>query len=260
MDNPFDAATTSYSRVRPGYPAEALNLLLAAPSGAVRVSADVGAGTGKMTLQLLERGLDVRVVEPAEAMRAQLARACDEAGHRVDGERLDVLATTGEETGLESESVDLVVYAQSWHWLDPERAGDEAARILRPGGAVGAVWNQMDVTVPWVHRLTRIMRSGDVHRVDDPPRFGEHFEEPTLVAVAWEDRVTPEALMELGTTRSSYLRSDLANREHMQANLRWYLFEELGFTPGREVTVPYSTLVWTARISGEVGGCSPKYY
>ena len=102
------------------------------------------------------------------------------------------------------------------------------------------------MSTPWVHRLTRIMRSGDVHRPENPPVFGEAFETPRLALVPWTDRMTPEALLELGTTRSSYLRQDRAGRERMQANLRWYLYEHLGHAPGEPVEIPYTTLVWTA--------------
>ena len=68
-------------------------------------------------------------------------------------------AASAEATGLTDGTLDLVVFAQSWHWVDPLRAAAEAARILTPGGVLVAVWNQMEVSIPWVHRLTRIMRS-----------------------------------------------------------------------------------------------------
>ena len=108
------------------------------------------------------------------------------------------------------------------------------------------VWNQLDVTIPWVHRLTRIMRSGDVHRPDRPPLLNSQWSQPVLERFDWEDETTPEEILELGTTRSSYLHSTLAGREKMQANLRWYLYEHLGFAPHSTVILPYFTLVWTA--------------
>ena len=156
-----------------------------------------------------------------------------------------------EATGLPDASFDIVVFAQSWHWVDSERAGIEAARILAPGGVLGIVWNQMDVSVPWVHRLTRIMRSGDVHRADRPPMPGGGFAPMRLTQVVWEDVMTPEQVLTLGTTRSSYIRSSEAGRDRMQANLRWYLYRHLGYAPGQEVTIPYTTLVWVGEREGE---------
>lgn len=200
------------------------------------LAADIGAGTGKMSALLAGEGLDVRAVEPSAAMRAQ-ARP-----HPL----ITQVAATAEDTGLGTASCDLVVYAQSWHWVDPAAAGAEAVRILKPGAPLVIVFNQMDVTAQWVHRLCRIMRSGDVHRADRPPRPAG-FAPPVLERFWWEDRMAPEQILELGTTRSSYLRADAARRRAMQDNLRWYLYEHLGHRADQEITIPYSTLVWTTR-------------
>ena len=47
---------------------------------------------------------------------------------------------------------DLVSYAQSFHWTDPERALAEAFRVLKPGGVLAAWWNRHDTRVPWFAR------------------------------------------------------------------------------------------------------------
>lgn len=279
--NPFEAARPSYARVRPAYPAAAVAAIVRAAGLDVRgsrggdagptagggavcpaargnagapapaaapaptapadrpargLAADIGAGTGKMSALLAEEGLEVRAVEPSAAMRAQVRP------HPL----ITQVAATAEDTGLGAASCDLVVYAQSWHWVDPVAAGAEAVRILKPGAPLVIVFNQMDVTAQWVHRLCRIMRSGDVHRADRPPRPAG-FAPPVLERFWWEDRMEPEQILELGTTRSSYLRADAARRRAMQDNLRWYLYEHLGHRAGQEIAIPYSTLVWTTR-------------
>ena len=43
-------------------------------------------------------------------------------------------------------------------------------------------------------------------------------------------------------------RSSEAVRARMQANLRWYLYEHLGYAPGELVTIPYATLVWLTHL------------
>ena len=246
--NPFVGEGGAYDSVRPAYPDEAVAALVEAArrargadasgqSGPLR-AADIGAGTGKMSELLARSGLLVEAVEPSEAMRAQASSIEGVTWH--DG--------VAEQTGLPNDLYDIVVFAQSWHWVDSERAGLEAARMLRPGGALGIVWNQMDVSIPWVHRLTRIMRSGDVHRPDKPPTPGGGFAPMTLTQVAWEDRMTPEQILTLGTTRSSYIRSSEAGRARMQENLRWYLYEHLGYAPGEQVTIPYTSLVWLTHL------------
>ena len=246
--NPFVGEGGAYDSVRPAYPHEAVAALIDAARRARGASetglggplraADIGAGTGKMSELLARGGLLVDAVEPSSAMRAQASPIEGITWH--DG--------VAEETGLPNDVYDIVVFAQSWHWMDPERAGLEAARILAPGGVLAIVWNQMAVSIPWVHRLTRIMRSGDVHRPDRPPTPGGGFAPMTLTQVAWEDRMTPEEILTLGTTRSSYIRSSEAVRARMQANLRWYLYEHLGYAPGETVTIPYATLVWISHL------------
>lgn len=246
--NPFVGEGGAYNSVRPAYPDEAVAALVdaarrargadASGRGGPLRAADIGAGTGKMSESLARAGLLVDAVEPSEAMRAQASPIEGVTWH--DG--------VAEWTGLPNDLYDIVVFAQSWHWVDSERAGLEVERILAPGGALGIVWNQMDVSIPWVHRLTRIMRSGDVHRPDKPPTPGGGFAPMTLTQVAWEDRMTPEQILTLGTTRSSYIRSSEAGRARMQENLRWYLYDHLGYAPGETVTIPYTTLVWLARL------------
>lgn len=246
--NPFVGEGGAYDSVRPAYPDEAVAALIDAArrgrganapgrDGPLR-AADIGAGTGKMSELLARAGLLVDAVEPSEAMRAQASSVEGVTWHE----------GVAEGTGLSNGTYDIVVFAQSWHWMDPERAGLEAARILAPGGVLAIVWNQMAVSIPWVHRLTRIMRSGDVHRPDKPPTPGGGFEPMTLTQVAWEDRMTPEEILALGTTRSSYIRSSEAGRARMQENLRWYLYDHLGHAPGEQVTIPYATLVWLTRL------------
>ena len=246
--NPFVGEGGAYDSVRPAYPDEAVAALVdaarrargadASVQGGPLRAADIGAGTGKMSELLARAGLLVDAVEPSEAMRAQASSIEGVTWH--DG--------VAEQTGLPNDLYDIVVFAQSWHWVDSERAGLEAARILAPGGVLGIVWNQMDVSIPWVHRLTRIMRSGDVHRPDKPPTPGGGFAPMTLTQVAWEDRMTPEQILTLGTTRSSYIRSSEAGRARMQENLRWYLYEHLGYAPGEQVTIPYTSLVWLTHL------------
>ena len=45
---------------------------------------------------------------------------------------------------LPDASVDAVVCAQAHWWFDPERAYGEIARVIRPGGVFGAIWNTPD--------------------------------------------------------------------------------------------------------------------
>ncbi|GAB2581560.1 hypothetical protein GCM10027168_12860 [Streptomyces capparidis] len=142
----FGAAAAAYERGRPPYPPEAVAWLV--PEDARRV-VDLGAGTGKLTRALRAPGREVVAVEPSPGMREQFSRVLPD---------VPVLAGAGESVPLPDSSVDALVCAQAWHWVDPERAIPEAARVLRPGGRLGLVWNTRDVSVPWVAELDRVLR------------------------------------------------------------------------------------------------------
>ena len=153
---------------------------------------------------------------------------------------------TAEATGLPDSAFDVVTVAQAWHWCDALRASTELARVLRPGGTLGLVWNQLDTSVPWVHRLSRIMHAGDVYKPGFRPLVGPEFEGLEDHLTHWQDSVTTTDLMELTKSRSYYLRAGEATRAKVLANLDWYLHEHLGHAPDEDLELPYLTLAWRA--------------
>lgn len=231
----FQDGGEHYDRVRPGYPADSVDWLLPARASS---AADIGAGTGKFTALLVERGLTVAAVDPSRDMLEQLRSAYPE---------VDAREGTAEATGLTDSTFDVVSVAQAWHWCDPLAASTELSRILSPEGVLGLIWNQLDTSIPWVHRLSRIMHAGDVHKPGFRPVTGPEFTDLESHHTRWEDRLTPEAIMELTKSRSYYLRADQATRQKVLGNLEWYLYEHLGHAPGDTVPLPYLTQTWRAR-------------
>lgn len=130
----FEGLAEGYAAFRPSYPTAAIDAMLDGLPAPTRV-ADVGCGTGISTRQLLGAGAIVTGIDPSDDM---LDRACRTIGDRASCE---FQTGTGEQTGLPEAAVDLVVCAQSFHWLDPARAFDEFHRILRPGGRLALAWN-----------------------------------------------------------------------------------------------------------------------
>lgn len=230
----FQDGGEHYHRVRPGYPDNSADWLL--PSGA-RTAADIGAGTGKFTRLLVDRGLRVSAVDPSADMLAQL---------RIVLPGVETVEGTAEQSGLPDSAFDVVTVAQAWHWCDPLLASTEAARILHPHGTLGLVWNQLDTSVAWVHRLSRIMHAGDVHKPGFRPVVGPEFAGLERHLSHWEDVLTTYDVMELAKSRSYYLRAHDTTRAKVLANLDWYLHEHLGHAPGSELRLPYLTQSWRA--------------
>lgn len=230
----FQDGGEHYHRVRPGYPADSADWLI--PAGA-RDAADLGAGTGKFTSLLVERGLRTVAVDPSPGMLDQLRRTLPGVA-AVEG--------TAEDTGLASGAFDLVAVAQAWHWCDPLQASTEAARILRPHGVLGLLWNQLDTSVPWVHRLSRIMHAGDVHKPHFTPPLGPEFSGLESHLSRWEDPVSTAEIVELAKSRSYYLRAGTAIRARVLGNLDWYLHGHLGHRAGEILPLPYLTQSWRA--------------
>ena len=142
----FGSVAADYDRYRPAPPPQALDWLIPPDATAVL---DLAAGTGAVTRLLIGRAARVVAVEPDDRMRSVLAARCPEA---------EVLEGRGEDIPLPDASVDAVVIASAWHWLDPERAVPEIARVLRPGGALGVIWVSRDSRVEWVAEFNGLMR------------------------------------------------------------------------------------------------------
>jgi SAM-dependent methyltransferase len=158
----FGAAAEAYERGRPDYPAAAITALVERLEiGPGVVVIDLAAGTGKLTRDLIPTGAEVIAVEPIDAMAALLARAAPTAR---------LLRGTAEAIPLPDDSVDVITVAQAFHWFDAPRAAAEMRRVLRPGGAVVALWNtRRNDLEPWatVDRITAPYRDRSPHYSED---------------------------------------------------------------------------------------------
>src|ERR1700677_1419168 len=121
----FGQIADDYDRLRPGPPEEALDWLV--PTDCV-TAVDLAGGTGLFTRALRRRVTQVVAVEPDDRMRAVLAAKSPD---------VRAVAGRGEAIPLSEASADGVFVSSAWHWLDPDLAVPEIARVLRDGGRVG---------------------------------------------------------------------------------------------------------------------------
>jgi SAM-dependent methyltransferase len=128
----FERTAEAYERGRPGYAEAALDAL-DLPADAVVV--DLAAGTGKLTRQLVRRFARVIAVEPLDGMRVVLERVVPGA-EAVEG--------SADAIPLGDASVDAVFVGEAFHWFGNDAAVAEIARVLRPGGILAILFNQVD--------------------------------------------------------------------------------------------------------------------
>lgn len=222
----FGSAAAAYERGRPSYPPEAIDWLL--PAGARQVL-DLGAGTGKLTTRLVERGLDVVAVDPIPEMLEVLRNALP---------KTRALLGTAEGIPLPDNSVDAVLIAQAWHWVDPTLAIPEVARVLRPGGRLGLVWNIRDERLGWVRELGRIIGSDDEgDRLD--VTLPAPFTALERHRVEWTNYLTPQALVDLVASRSYCITSPADLRTRTLDQVRELLASHPALANSTGLALPY---------------------
>jgi len=176
----FQGMASEYSEYRPTYPEQLYRFLYEELNISVQsVIADIGAGTGKFSLPLLQKGSNVYCVEPNMDMKLKMD---DNLG---SFENYHGICAAAENTTLMSSSVDYLVCAQAFHWFDRLLIKKECERILKPKGLVALVWNTRDESDEFNQKHYRINKkycpefkgfSGGMNK-NDPSQFGVFFKD-----------------------------------------------------------------------------------
>ncbi len=176
----FDRIAERYEAARPTYPDALLDDLVdlaGIPAGG-RVL-EIGPGTGKATVALAERGLEIVGVELGEEL-ASVARRKLAAFPAAE-----IVVADFEHWEPRCGGFDAVVAFTSFHWIAPGVRYAKSARLLRPGGALAIVAPE-HVLVPGVDvelwdRMEEIYDAVDPHpenrRPPAPHEVGDLREE-----------------------------------------------------------------------------------
>lgn len=231
----FGDAAAEYEAGRPEYPTEAVGWLI---RDATQV-ADIGAGTGKLTAALVRAGTDVVAVEPDAGMLTALEREVPQAR---------AVLGTAEALPLPDASVDAVVFGQAWHWVDVDVASAEAGRVLRPGGALGLIWNVRDSSVDWVRALGGIMKgsAAEAMILDDAVRVAAPFEVLERREWQWRRPMTVDQIVAMAASRSYVIALEPDERTEVLRGVRTLLATHPD-TAGRDtLDLPYTTAAFRA--------------
>lgn len=247
----FGTIALDYDRLRASPPADAIRWLV--PEG-TSLAIDLAAGTG-----LLSRALTARrvvSVEPDGRMAAVLRARTPDAG---------VVSGVGEALPLRDGCADGLFIHSAWHWMTPNRAVPEVARVLRDGGRFGVIWTSRDREVDWVRELDQLrepdarpagdaQRAGDAEPVGDgqPPPRRRHVILPEGSPFTAEDSATfaftrPMAtadFVDMLATYSRIITADPADRDRALDRVRAAL--DRLFPHAALINVPMRSICWRA--------------
>jgi SAM-dependent methyltransferase len=241
----YKTGADTYVRGRPDYPPQVADWL----TGVLGLNKDtavidLGAGTGKFTARLVATGAQVIAVEPVAQMLEKLSQAFPQ-----------VLAVNGTATDLPlpDASVDVVVCAQAFHWFASAQALDEIARVLKPGGRLGLVWNLRDTRVGWVPKLDAIVNALQ----GDTPRYytgawRQVFPHPAFGPLQGQrfshgHTGSPEDVIFNRVRSTSFIAAlPEAERAKVDEQIRAMIADEPELRGREVITVPYETAAFMA--------------
>lgn len=242
----FSGRAVHYARHRPGYPRAVLDLLRAECClSKASIVADIASGTGLLSMLFLENGNTVWGVEPNDEMR--------EAGerHLANYPLFTSVAGMAEATTLDGASVDLVAVGHAFHWFDPVLTRAEFVRVLRPGGCVVLLWNELHQNAsPFMNAYEKLIRKykNEEYKEFDMPSQVRSFFEPDPVEMR---RFENHQIFSLDGLKGRLLSSSYVpdtgqpGYEAMMEELR-DIFRD--YQENGQVTIEYDTLVYYGRL------------
>jgi SAM-dependent methyltransferase len=134
----FGEVAAEYDNVRPSYPPALVDRVM--EYGSLRPgdrALEVGSGTGKATILFARRGLSILCLEPSPGMATVAKRNC------AFYPQVSIVVSSLEEWQGEPGAFDLLLSAQSWHWIDPHVGYAKAHDVLVPFGVLALFWNRL---------------------------------------------------------------------------------------------------------------------
>ena len=236
----FESVADEYDAARPDYPPGVFDALGSLEGLQVL---DVGAGTGIATRQLSARGARVIAVDPG---REVLARALARTPS------LPAIASDGAVLPIRDGVVDLICFAQAWHWLGPDGRAPEAHRVLRAGGRWAGWWSHARADRdPWFDAYWSVIERAcpGTHRGQRDTDWGATiagaglFDLEPRVTVPWTREVSVDGWMTDQASHSYVAALPDAERSRLLTDLRSIIDVQF---PDGAMAVRYETWLWTA--------------
>jgi SAM-dependent methyltransferase len=240
----FGAVADHYERFRPGPGGEAVDWVL---DGRTGLAVDLGAGTGALTRLLVDRVDEVVAVEPDDRMRSVLSTQVP-AARAVEGR--------GEDIPLPDACAQAVMASSSWHWMDPDLTLREVARVLEPGGVLGALWTGPNPEGPLMEQGRAMLAQSNVTTTlaADMGRPVSTLEIPSdapfdvveHAIFTWNVALTADEIIGLLGTMSWIITMGEDARTRLLDEARRLLREVMGVEGAATIDVEYCSDSWRA--------------
>lgn len=180
----FSNRVEDYLQYRPDYPVGSVNLIIEQfDLNQDSEVADIGSGTGKFTQLFNNRVKTIYGIEPNNEMR--------EASKIFLSDQKNYVPVEGdaENTSLAENTIDAVVCAQAFHWIDKKKAKEEFTRILKKEKNVAVLFNNRKIDNPFLMEYEELLKkyANDYNEVsqtnltkDDYDKFFRSYDKTVL--------------------------------------------------------------------------------
>ena len=132
----FEEIADLYDEVRPGYPEELVDdvVALSGIAGNGRIL-EIGCGPGNATIPFARRGYAILAIELGARLAALAAKNCRPYP------QVEICHTAFEEWALTENAFDLAISADAFHWIEPKTGYPKIAAALKASGSAALFWN-----------------------------------------------------------------------------------------------------------------------
>ena len=133
---PYKGIAVAYDEIRPSYPEKLIEDIIS--KAGIKPNdrlLEIGAGTGKATIQFAEKGFTIHAIEIGEDMAEILRDKCA----KYEKVTLDVVPFE-QWTNTDSQEYDMIYSAQAFHWMDPKIKYEKCHKLLKDNGYLVLFW------------------------------------------------------------------------------------------------------------------------
>ncbi len=133
---PYKGIAGIYEEIRPTYPEELIHDIITVTNlKSENRLLEIGAGTGKATIQFAKKGYQIRAVEIGEDMAEILRDKCSNYSNVT----IDV-ASFEDWIRTDNQKYDMIYSAQAFHWINKETKYKKCYELLQDNGFLVLFW------------------------------------------------------------------------------------------------------------------------